>query len=132
MSNPIELFDELRHTYLRYLDSPFDLRYQPLVDERTAMLDRDGRLYRAPLLEPSPPYVSSNRTFSAAINALLGQSWTVGDIADLTAFVGQGLFPTARKLHLHQYQALEAVIRDQSDIVVTSGTGSGKTECFLL
>ena len=54
MANPIELFRELRETYLRYLDSPFDLRYEPLVDERRAMLDRDGRLYRAPLLEPSP------------------------------------------------------------------------------
>ena len=60
MTNPIELFNELRKTYLRYLDSPFDIRYQPLVDERRAMLDRDGRLYRDPLLEPSPPYVSSN------------------------------------------------------------------------
>ena len=132
MTNPIELFRELRETYLRYLDSPFDLRYQPLVDERRAMLDRDGRLYRAPLLEPAPPYVSSNQAFGAAAASLLGGTWTAGEISELAAFVGQGLFPAARNLHLHQYQSVEAVARDRADIVVTSGTGSGKTECFLL
>ena len=132
MTNPIELFGELRDTYLRYLDSPFDIRYQALVDERRAMLDRDGRLYRAPLLEPSPPYVSSDQTFSAASSSLLNGHWQQNHITDLAAFVGQGLFPATRDLHLHQYQSLESVIRDQTDIVVTSGTGSGKTECFLL
>ena len=34
MSNPIALFDDLREMYLRYLDSPFDLRYPDLVAER--------------------------------------------------------------------------------------------------
>ena len=132
MTNPIELFRELRETYLRYLDSPFDIRYQALVDERRAMLDRDGRLYRDPLLEPSPPYVSSNQTFSVAAASLLDGFWQNDDIADLAEFVSKGLFPTKFDLHLHQYQSLEAVVRDQADIVITSGTGSGKTECFLL
>lgn len=132
MTNPIELFNELRKTYLRYLDSPFDIRYQSLVDERRAMLDRDGRLYRDPLLEPSPPYVSSNQTFSTAAASILNGLWQNGEISDLADFVGQGLFQSTLDLHLHQFQSLEAVIRDQADIVVTSGTGSGKTECFLL
>lgn len=132
MPNPIELFGELRETYLRYLDSPFDLRYQPLVDERRAMLDRDGRLYRAPLLEPAPPYVSSDQAFGAAAASLLGGAWTASEISELATFVGQGLFPAARNLYLHQYQSVGAVARDRADIVVTSGTGSGKTECFLL
>jgi len=61
MITPITLFDQLRQTYLRYLDSPFDLRYEPLVAERRAMLDRDGRLYREPLIEPIPPYLRNRR-----------------------------------------------------------------------
>ena len=32
----------------------------------------------------------------------------------------------------HQWDSLKAVIKDRKDIVVTTGTGSGKTECFLL
>ena len=52
MSNPITLFDDLREMYLRYLDSPFDLRYPDLVAERQhfhgSREHRPRRRHRAP------------------------------------------------------------------------------------
>ena len=39
MSNPIRFFEHLRDMYLRYLDSPFDLRYEDLSRERRELLD---------------------------------------------------------------------------------------------
>ena len=48
MSNPLALFDDLREMYLRYLDSPFDLRYEDLVAERRTLLNADGRHLPAP------------------------------------------------------------------------------------
>ena len=71
MSNPIRLFENLRDMYLRYLDSPFDLRYADLTAERRQLLDQDGRIYRRPLIEPVPAYRSSGQTFSQAIQSLL-------------------------------------------------------------
>ncbi|MET3395792.1 Lhr-like helicase [Variovorax sp. 1140] len=132
MTNPIAIFDELRATYLRYLDSPFDLRYEPLVEERRAILDRDGRLYRTPLIEPVSPYVSSGFSFPAAAASILEGAWATELIRELGSFVDQGLFPAQRQLYRHQYEAVLAAVRNRQDIVVTSGTGSGKTECFLL
>jgi DEAD/DEAH box helicase domain-containing protein len=132
MANPITLFDQLRQTYLRYLESPFDLRYEPLVAERRDMLDRDGRLYREPLLEPVPPYVLSGRRFEVAAAEILGASWPSGLVADLAEFVGLGLFPSDRELYSHQFDAFQAAVASGEDVIVTSGTGSGKTECFLL
>lgn len=70
MTNPLSLFEALRQTYLRYLESPFDIRYEPIVTERRRMLDADGRLYRDPLIEPIPPYVSSNHRGQLAIAGL--------------------------------------------------------------
>ena len=70
MTDPIALFDELREMYLRYLDSPFDLRYPELVTERRALLNADGRIFRQPLIEPVPAYQSGNRTFQAMAQAL--------------------------------------------------------------
>nr|WP_292651943.1 DEAD/DEAH box helicase [Mesorhizobium sp.] len=96
------------------------------------MLDRDGRLYRQPLIEPLPPYVSSGRTFPAAVSEILGQSWPAGLISDLASFVDQGLFPAGQELYSHQFEAIEASVQARQDVIVTSGTGSGKTECFLL
>ena len=63
MSNPIRFFEHLRDMYLRYLDSPFDLRYEDLSRERRELLDQDGRIYRYPLIEPVPAYKSSGQSF---------------------------------------------------------------------
>lgn len=138
MSNPLAIFESLRDTYFRYLDSPFDLRYPDLVAERRALLDADGRLYRRPLIEPVPAYQLSGQTFSQAAQSLLGTIWPQPIVADLSGFVSQGLFrPTLpngqrRELYTHQRAVFEESVVHGHDVVVTTGTGSGKTECFLL
>ncbi len=132
MTSPTAIFNSLRGTYLRYLDSPFDLRYPDLTNERQRLLDTDGRLYREPLIEPVPVYQSSGQTFSQTAQALLGASWPAPLIGDLANFVSQGLFPPSRELYEHQRKVFEESVVAKRDVVVTTGTGSGKTECFLL
>ena len=138
MSNPIAIFETLRETYFRYLDSPFDLRYPDLVRERRQLLDRDGRLYRNPLIEPVPAYQSSGETFPQTVHSLLSATRTQSERDNLSSFVSAGLFPATlpngqpRELYSHQRDAFEQSVLLGRDIVVTTGTGSGKTECFLL
>jgi len=132
MSNPLTLFDDLREMYLRYLDSPFDLRYPDLLTERRALLNTDGRLFRQPLIEPIPAYQSSNNTFQGIAQSLLGPSWSAADIADLANFVSLELFPPSRVPYAHQEQVFAESVVNGNDVIVTTGTGSGKTECFLL
>ena len=124
MDNPFKVFDEIRQAYLRYLDSPFRLRYDALLDERRGLLDADRQLYRDPLFEPVLPYESSNLTLGQACVRL-------GVPPDLADFAARGLFPSRRLLHRHQFDAWEACRAGQA-VVVTAGTGSGKTECFLI
>ena len=130
--NPNRLFEDLRDMYLRYLDSPFDLRYEDLTRERQNLLDQDGRIYRHPLIEPVPAYRTSGDSFGQAAQALLSGNWQASEITDVAAFVDQGLFPSALTLHQHQRDVFEQVVVNGRDAVVTTGTGSGKTECFLL
>ena len=132
MSNPIGLFDDLREMYLRYLDSPFDLRYPDLVAERRELLNVDGRIFRQPLIEPVPSYESSNQAIGAIAHALLGNSWSPADISDFADFVSLELFPPGRLPYMHQRHVFEESVLNGNDVVVTTGTGSGKTECFLL
>lgn len=137
MSNPLAIFEDLRDTYLRYLDSPFDLRYPDLVSERRQLLNRDGRLYRLPLIEPVPAYELSGKTFAEAAQATL-TSWQSPIVGDVAALVSQGLFPPTlpngqrRELYVHQLSVFQESAVQGNDVVVTTGTGSGKTECFLL
>ena len=132
MSNPIRLFEHVRDMYLRYLDSPFDLRYEDLTKERKKLLDQDGRLYRYPLIEPVPAYRSSKQSFSQVVQALSGGKLPPNEIAEIADFISQGLFPPKRELYKHQRDVFKEVMVNGMDTVVTTGTGSGKTECFLL
>ena len=132
MSNPIRFFEHLRDMYLRYLDSPFDIRYEDLSRERRELLDQDGRIYRYPLIEPVPAYKSSGQSFGQAAHSLLKGVWQPAELAGAADLVSQGLFPPNLSLHQHQRDVFEEVVVNGMDTVVTTGTGSGKTECFLL
>lgn len=124
MDDPFKLFNEIKSAYLRYLNSPFRLRYEALMTERRALLDQDRQLYREPLIEPVLPYESSAFTVSGACKEL-------GIPAAVAEFIAQGLFSPKRQLYQHQLAAWRDS-RAGKAVVVTTGTGSGKTECYLL
>src|SRR5260370_12166412 len=138
MNNPLALFRNLREMYLRYLDSPFDLRNADLSRERRDMLERDGRLWREPLFEPVPHYPLCGQTFSSMVRNLLGTAWNSSLLDDLGQFVGTALFPhegqppREREPYVHQREVFIESVVNGRDVVVTTGTGSGKTECFLM
>lgn len=138
MSNPIETFNSLKDGYLRYFDSPFDLRFEDLVQARRQLLDRDGVLYREPLIEPQPGYVLSGHDIQAAArDVLVGASgWSAQMITDFADVAEEGLFLArgARPIELYRHQEamLRASVVNQADTVILTGTGSGKTESIYL
>jgi len=84
------------------------------------------------LIEPIPAYRTSGESFSEAAQAILSRNWEQGEITDVANFISQGLFPSSWTLYQHQRDVFEEVVINGRDAVVTTGTGSGKTECFLL
>jgi DEAD/DEAH box helicase domain-containing protein len=132
MNNPLALFQNLRDLYLRYLDSPFDLRYADLVRERRALLDRDGYLWRQPLIEPVPAYPPCGQDFRGVAHSLLNGSWGNQAADELADFIACGAFRADLQPYEHQQRTFEQSVVHGRDVVVTTGTGSGKTECFIL
>lgn len=127
MYDLIGTYQRLDRIYQLYIKSAFPLRYPALSAERDRHLhySPDHPLLSVPpLLEPTPVYPSSGKTLEEAAKDL------PAGYEDL-AHLGRSLFPNL-PLYEHQWQSLKAAIVDQKDIVVTTGTGSGKTECFLL
>lgn len=138
MSGPIQTFQSLKSAYLRYFDSPFDLRFEDRVQARRRLLDRDGVLYREPLIEPQPGYVLSGHDIRTATASVLGgvAGWSPQNIADLAGVAEEGLFlprgSTPIELYRHQEAMLSSSLAGQSDTVILTGTGSGKTEAIYL
>jgi len=109
-------------TYRRYLRSLLPVREPALAAALRAAIDGSPLLTKGPILEATPPY----RT-GASLRDLIGDR--VLDPA--FARLGGPALPLDRPLYLHQEQAIRKAAAGRN-LVVATGTGSGKTECFLL
>lgn len=128
MYDVIGTYQRLERVYRMYIESAFPLRNQALSSERHALLSQSTILSQPPLLETVPLYPSDGSTLDDVADDLASLDNAYGDLAALA----RGLFPPGRALYQHQKQALLEAIYEGKDIVVTTGTGSGKTETFLL
>ncbi len=121
----LQTFERLRDVYFRYYNTPFGLADARLQDERTALLDRDGGVYRQPLLELRPEYLNAPHDLERSVAAAKAPR-------ELTDFAQAGMIPSGRPLYRHQEEALTAGLAPGRHMVITAGTGSGKTESFML
>lgn len=133
-TNPLSVYSEITRAYLRYVDTAYWLRDERLMAERRALLERDGFIFTDILLEPVLPY-------DATVD-LAGACASVGLDPQVAEWIGASLFgaftPEGQPFMLREHQAdalthsLRAGAPDGRNVVVTSGTGSGKTESFLV
>jgi DEAD/DEAH box helicase domain-containing protein len=128
-ANPVKVIDYIRDAYLRYYDSAFWMRDQAIMEERREILRADGVMAREPLLEAVPQYPSTDPIVEACAKAGL-DPFVGGNLAKVVFGASEV------RLRKHQAQSLVTAIAGSADgyrnVVVTSGTGSGKTESFLL
>ena len=133
-ANPLSVQRDLADAYLRYIDTAYWLRDARLMSERRDVLVRNGSLYSESFLEPVLPY-------DATVDLL--ETTRAAGLHDNTAeAVGHALFgtftPPDQPIRLRDHQAESVMhhfrsgVADGRNVVVTSGTGSGKTERLLL
>lgn len=118
------LMTQLHNQLRSYIEAQYPLRHPTLVAERRALLDTPGMLEQEPYIEGMPGYVS-DRTYSE-----LNLPNFVSGILERLAQESQSPIPAHP--YSHQTNALESAVGRDQDLVVVTGTGSGKTETFLL
>jgi ATP-dependent helicase YprA (DUF1998 family) len=112
----------LSATYRRYLRSLLPVRDPALAAALAGCIGASPLLTKGPLLEATPPY----RT-GASLHDLIGE----GVLDPAFARLDGPTLPLDRRLYSHQEQALRKAAAGRN-LVVATGTGSGKTESFLL
>ena len=128
-TDPFKTYELLCDSYIRYIQTFTGLNSEKLEEERDKLLRKNGLLFQEPRFEPIFPYPSSGKTLSQLCSDLRLPS----ELGEFIALGGEkGLAPIDRTLYEHQAEAIKASVIDGEDVVVTTGTGSGKTECFLL
>lgn len=104
--------------YNSYLRTSFFFKDPDLRRSFHEALDQEGSLLKGPFKEPSMRFQSGKHAHALAEECF-------SDCSDLTPALLDEL------LHAHQEQAVRKVFAEHRNMVVSTGTASGKTECFL-
>jgi ATP-dependent helicase YprA (DUF1998 family) len=129
---PISTSHHIRERYKRYIRTTFDIRDAEFAELFNQQLSADEEFFKGPYLDAMPPYRSGasiqtlveegtlSRRFAPAEHGGICVEHTTGD--ELVY---------RRPLYAHQEHALRKALEGRN-LIISTGTGSGKTESFLL
>jgi DEAD/DEAH box helicase domain-containing protein len=145
--DPVRVFRDTRHFYITYLETAFRIRHDRIQHLRRQLLEEPGTLTTEPYLEPIYGYQSSGFRVEDLVDEKAGSDYLPGFTAQerkaFAALAIAGLLPSTLnepsgkfrsdfELYSHQLKMLRRGVQTGKPGIVTSGTGSGKTEAFLL
>ena len=120
--HPLDTTRDVRDAYLRYLKTIKPFQDDVLRAEFARAIEAPNMLVKGPLIEISQPYRPE-----ASIKALVVQ----GHLSSLFERLCSDALPYGRDLYAHQVNAIMKAVAGRN-LVVSTGTGSGKTETFLI
>jgi ATP-dependent helicase YprA (DUF1998 family) len=120
-----QVADQLHDHLARYIEARYHVRDEGLIRERRAALADPGTISQRPYIESTPTYEFGDPYDCLGLPDPIGA--TLADLASWQPDVG-----VFRRPFLHQAEALRAFFVEDQDLIVATGTGSGKTETFLL
>ena len=125
MFNPAKAADEIKKEYIGYINTTFHFRNQNL--QKKLLEELDKTVSNGPFVEIKDSFMSGK-----SIEELIDY----GTLSPLFRVLESNKkyppkLPISRPLYLHQEKAVEKIVSGKN-VVVSTGTGSGKTNCFLI
>ena len=123
-----EAIEQLHGALRDYIEATYHISARSLIARRKDLLHRPGVIHQVPYLESTPRYQTGEgfsdmaALDSAALRAFLAVSQSQGDLPKL-------IYDPPYK---HQSQAVQCSLIEGRNLIIMTGTGSGKTESFLL
>jgi ATP-dependent helicase YprA (DUF1998 family)/Zn finger protein HypA/HybF involved in hydrogenase expression len=123
-----ETIKELHGALRDYIEATYHISSPALIEQRKELLNRSGVVFQDPYIESTPRYQTGKAFASipglsdAALQVFTALSSQQGQLEKL-------LYDPPYK---HQSEAIDNVLVKAKNLLVMTGTGSGKTESFLL
>lgn len=128
MFNPIYASNQIKEDFIGYITTRFRFADTEYAAKFKAALHEEGLISKGPYLDITDTFESGK-----SLESLIGEGVASRLFRDLEPNLSekQKEIKLERPLYAHQEKALRKV-NEGRNIVVTTGTGSGKTECFIL
>jgi Helicase conserved C-terminal domain/DEAD/DEAH box helicase len=145
MLDPLGGFQRIKEFFISYVETSFRISDPTVAAARRDLLRRPNIFAATPFIEPVPRYRSSDQRLEDLISLDDGPLGPLSrearvafvELALSGLFEGEDADGEVRRRSLyapyrHQLEMLSRGIRPGQPGIVTSGTGSGKTESFML
>ena len=124
--SPFDISEDLKETLCQYLETAHNISDPAISRERARLLREVGVVSQRPFVETTPRFKTGAWLRDVSLPRIPEKFPT---------FVGHGLSTEKFPLYAHQEAALRAAWNadgSPGSLIVATGTGSGKTECFYL
>lgn len=122
-----EAVSELHGSLVEYIEATYHIGHPGLIEQRKNILKAKGVIHQEPYIESTPRYVAGNR-----FRDIHGLHQAALDLFETLAKPLNGKNIVFDPPYEHQAEAVEAILVARKNIIIMTGTGSGKTESFLL
>lgn len=112
----------LKQRHIDYIEATYHIRHRRLIRERQEELKRSGGVTTHPWLEATPSYKKDRS---------LDQLKLPEEVRKILKAYAKDKLGVIDPPYSHQSEALESLFTDDKELVIATGTGSGKTEVFL-
>lgn len=120
--HPLKTTEIIRNNYLQYLKTIKPFQDADLRDEFARAIEQQDMLVKGPIVQIAPPYKQD-----VSIKGLVEE----GVLSEKFKTLCSKALPYERRLYAHQVKAIRKAVNGRN-LVVSTGTGSGKTEAFLI
>src|SRR6056297_225500 len=120
--NPIELSQQITENYKRFLTTTFEVK-DKMLKQRLYEKIHAYPFSKGPYIETIPEFKKES-----SIKQLIEK----GDLSPEFKQLKSEKMPLERSLYLHQKRAIKTIAVKKRNAVIATGTGSGKTECYLI
>ena len=121
--NPLEITESIKENYINYLTTTFKIKDENLEEQFKRLLNSPGRFIKGPILEATPSFKAGKTIEEIVREGILSKEFRK---------LNTNVMPIERPLYSHQEKAIRKIVSNDRNVVIATGTGSGKTEAFLV
>lgn len=130
----LSFYPRLKESVIDYVETAYYTNDQEFNSKRQALIESEDEspVFKEPLLEPIRKYVETDFGFKNIVNETNIIGLNEVEMKLLESMLCKIDPIKYSSLYQHQVDSLISAINDRENIVVTTGTGSGKSFCFQI